>query len=38
MKRIGKWIALAVAGLATGVILMTVIGYFRSPYITAPVK
>ncbi len=35
MKRIGKWIALAVAGLATSVILVTIIGYFRSPYITA---
>lgn len=35
MKRIGKWIALAVAGLATAVILVTVIGFFRSPYITA---
>ena len=35
MKRIGRWIALSVAGLATAVILMTIIGYFRSPYITA---
>ena len=35
MKRIGKWIALAVAGLATAVILVTIIGFFRSPYMTA---
>jgi len=35
MKRIGKWIALAVAGLAASVILVTVIGFFRSPLTTA---
>ena len=35
MKKIGKWIALAVAGLATAVILVTVIGFFRSPEVTA---
>lgn len=35
MKQIGKWIALAVAGLATAVILVTIIGFVRSPYITA---
>lgn len=35
MKKMGKWIALAVAGLAVAVILVTVIGFVRSPYITA---
>lgn len=35
MKKIGKWIALAVAGLAASVILITVTGFFRSPEIMA---
>ena len=35
MKRIGKWIALAIAGLATAIILVTIIGFFRSPLIVA---
>ena len=34
-RRLGKWIALAVAGAAFVLVLVTVIGFFRSPLLAA---